>query len=314
MSDELDEQPASGGDPHGERKSMMPADWDEAIDGPWDDEYLSEQALAEGADIELIVEYLNKHLDPERTEQVRRRLEEDAAFRDLAAPLLLTWDIPKHLERHPRPPGELERHWDEFTRRAGFVHQKRKARRRRLRLLGLMLFFLGLTAFAARKPLRAWYVTQRDFAAVPHRTGWIPLGDSTFVQLTPDASLRAARESSAGGRALILEGSARFRVLPLDSATEEPRRAGLVIRTRAGIISTGEAEFRVTTRGDSADVEVYRPSVRRFFYFVPLPTAVHVRRDSITDPIMLRELDRALLVRGRHPERLPAPTTPPDRL
>ena len=38
-------------------------------------------------EIELVIDYLNGHLDPERLEAVRKRLEEDAAFRDLAAPL-----------------------------------------------------------------------------------------------------------------------------------------------------------------------------------------------------------------------------------
>jgi FecR protein len=311
MSDELHEQPAPGGDPQGARKSLMPADWDEALDGPWDDEYLSEEALAEGADIELIVEYLNKHLDPERTEQVRRRLEEDDAFRDLAAPLLLTWSIPKYLERHPRPAGELERSWDEFTRRAGFAHQKRKARRRRLWLIALAFFVVGLVGFAARKPLVDWWIIQRDFAVVPYSQGWIPLGDSIFVELTPDASVRASRESVRDGRVVILDGTARFRVLPLDSLAEEPRRAGLVVHTRAGVINAKEGEFRVAARDDTADVEVQRPATRRFFYFVPLPTAVTVRRDTTSEPLLLRELDRARLVRDRVPERFLAPTIQP---
>lgn len=100
-------------------KEKMPADWDEAEDGEWDDEYVSEQALAEGADLQLMTEYLNGHLDAERGEEVRRRLEEDAAFRELAEPLILLWSIPTHLERHPRPAGEAERAWEEFKRRVG---------------------------------------------------------------------------------------------------------------------------------------------------------------------------------------------------
>lgn len=295
-----------------DRKSKMPADWDEALDGPWDDEYASEQALAEGDDIELIVEYLNKHLDPERTEQVRQRLEDDEAFRDLAAPLLLTWSIPKHLERHPRPAGELERSWDEFTRRAGFAHQKRKVRRRRLWWLGVVLFVLGIAGVAARKPLREWYVTQRDFATVPYRTGWIPLGDSVFVELAPDASLRAAHETVNGVRQVLLDGTATFRIVALDSLDDEPRRGAILVRTRAGRISAAESEFRVAARGDTADVEVLRPSRRRFFYFVPMPTGVAVRHDTTIAPLVLRELDRARLVRGRVPERFPAPTPPID--
>jgi hypothetical protein len=308
-----------------DRKSKMPADWDEALDGEWDDEYASEEAIAEGNDIELIVEYLNEHLDPERMEQVRKRLEEDPAFLDLAAPLLLTWQIPTHLERHPRPVGELERSWEEFVRRTGFPQQPRPARwsdhplwrRYRGWIVAVFIFALGaavvtgIPALLSRGPLHEWYVTRRDFATVPYQTGWIPLGDSIFVELTPDASVRASRESVRDGRVVILDGTARFRVLPLDSLSEEPRRAGLVVHTRAGVINAKEGEFRVATRADTADVEVQRPATRRFFYFVPLPTAVTVRRDTTSEPLLIRELDRARLVRDRTPERFLAPTTLP---
>ncbi len=71
-------------------------------------------------DLEQITSFLNGQLDPECAEAVRRRLEEDASFRDWASPLLLTWSVPRHLERHPRPEGELERDWNEFVRRTGF--------------------------------------------------------------------------------------------------------------------------------------------------------------------------------------------------
>lgn len=71
-------------------------------------------------EVEQITSYLNGHLDPECAEAVRRRLEVDASFRDLAEPLLLMWSVPTHLERHPRPEGELEREWNEFVRRTGF--------------------------------------------------------------------------------------------------------------------------------------------------------------------------------------------------
>lgn len=276
-------------------------------------------------DLELITSYLNGHLDPERVEAVRRRLEEDPAFLDLAAPALLTWSVPTHLERHPRPVGELERDWEAFVRRTGFGQKRRPTtwrdhplwRRYRGLLVALFIFGLGaavvtgIPALLSRGPLHEWYVTRRDFAVVPYQTGWIPLGDSTFVELTPESSLRAAREPSVGGRVVILEGAARFRVLPLDSLAEEPRRTGLVIRTRAGLITAREGEFRVAARADTTDVEVQRPSRRRFFYFVPLPTAVTVRRDSTSEPLLVRELDRARLVRGRVPERFLAPTIQP---
>lgn len=84
---------------------------------------MTEQHLPEtdemAADLELIINALNGHLSPERVAEVTRRLEEDPAFRDLAAPMLLTWSVPSYLERHPRPVGELETAWTEFAERAG---------------------------------------------------------------------------------------------------------------------------------------------------------------------------------------------------
>lgn len=255
-------------------------------------------------DLELITSALNGHLDPARVEQVRRRLDEDPEFREFAAPMLLTWSVPKHLERHPRPAGELERHWDAFTRRAQFVHQRRKTRRRNLWLLGAVLLVLAAVGQLLSAPLRDWYVTRRDFAVVPPSTGWTPLGDSVFVQLAPDARLRAERSPAGDVRRILLRGTATFRILATDSATPEPRRSGLMIRTRGGVVHAGESEFTVTTAGDTTLVEVLRPARRRFYYFAPLPTAVRVRRDSTTDPLTLRELERARLVRGSAPQRI----------
>jgi hypothetical protein len=281
-----------------------------------DDEQLSEQELAEGADIELIVEYLNKHLDPARMAQVRKRLDDDPAFRDLAAPLILTWSLPKHLERYPRPAGELEKDWDEFTKRAGFAHQKRKTRRRRLWLLGISLFIVGagLLPSAVRRPLSDWYVTQRHYVAVAsmERDGWIHLGDSLFVDPAPGASLRASREPVQERLHVILDGEARFRVVRRDSITPTRFHRGLVVRTRAGTATTDEGEFTVTARSDSTVVEVHRPSTRTYFWFWPNGTGVHLRSADFADSLAVGELGRARLVRGKgqHPTRLPPAKEP----
>ncbi len=310
MTDETRETPGQGASPPAKLKTkhLMPPDWDEELDGEWDDEYASEQAIAEGNDLELIVEYLNKHLDPERTEMVRRRLEEDEAFRELAAPMLLVWSIPTHVERHPRPAGELERNWDRFTKAAGFAHQRRKARRRRLWLLAITLATLGAFAFIFRAPIRSTYTTLFEFDAVPHQSGWLHLGDSIWVALAPDAALRAARLPIEGARHFILRGDARFRVAALDSATTEPRPVGIVIRTRAGLVTTREAEFRVTANRDSTLVDVKHPTRRRFEFFFPIPNAVHIRSDATSPRLQLREASVGLLVRGQAPIRLIADT------
>ena len=74
-------------------------------------------------DVELIVTYLQGRLPAERAEAVKRRLTDDAAFLEFAAPLLLTWSVPKHIVRKPRPEGETERAWAEFVKRTGFPNR-----------------------------------------------------------------------------------------------------------------------------------------------------------------------------------------------
>ena len=44
---------------------------------------------------------------------------------------LITWSVPPHLEREPRPIGELERDWDEFARRVGIGRYRRTPASRR---------------------------------------------------------------------------------------------------------------------------------------------------------------------------------------
>lgn len=267
---------------------------------------ITEAPLDDMDDLELITNALNGRLDPARVEEVRRRLDEDPAFREFAAPMLLTWSVPKHLERHPRPQGELERHWDEFQRRTQAARQRRTIRRRHLWLLTFALIALGAAGSVLGRPVRDWYVTRRDFAAVAPAADWIPLGDSVFVRLAADARLRAERRPAGDARRLLLEGTATFRVLAIDSATVEPRRSGVVVETRGGIVTAGESEFTVATTAETTLVEVLRPARRRFLAFLPLPTGIAVRRDAAADPITLQELERARLVRGDTPERLPS--------
>jgi hypothetical protein len=295
-------------------KLKMPPDWDEALDGEWDDEMASPEALAEGADIQLIVEYLNHKLEPDLMEGVRRRLAEDASFAKLAEPIIYIWSIPRYLERHPRPAGELERHWDEFTKRAGFAHQRRKVRRRRVWLLGIAFFLVGVTGFLARGLIADWYVTQREFSAVASAgtTGWIPLGDSLFFDPAPGASLRVRREPVDEKLHVILDGEARFLVSRRDTMTPTPFHQGIVVRTRAGFISAEEAEFTVASRGDTTEVQVHRPSKRSFIWFIPRITGVYLRRELDAEPLPLGELGRGRLVRGKdqHPTLLPKAQEP----
>jgi len=259
-------------------------------------------------DLELLTSYLNKQLDPERVAQVRQRLEDDAEFRDFAAPLLLAWSIPKHIERHPRPPGELEKHWDEFTRRAGFVHQRRKARRRRLWITAILALALGVSALVMRGRIAATYADLRYYEGVPADTGWITLRDGSQVLLTKGASLRASLRLEEEMQHVKLEGAARFRVAPRDSNAPLPEMQPFAVDTRAGSAFTGRGEFTVTSRGDTTDVEVHHPIARRFIGFLPLPTSVLVATHG--DPISVGEGRRARLVKGQRPQILAPEQSP----
>ena len=68
-------------------------------------------------DLELLTRMLNGQLDAARVAIVRKRLEDDPAFRDFAAPLLLTWSVPPHRERFPLPEGAWEHAWERLQQR-----------------------------------------------------------------------------------------------------------------------------------------------------------------------------------------------------
>jgi hypothetical protein len=254
-------------------------------------------------DLELLTRYLNQQLDAERAEQVRVRLESDPEFYNLAEPLLFAWSVPRHLERHPRPPGELEEMWERFTKRAGFAHQRRKARRRRLWLLLILAFAIGIPAFLVRGQLARAYRDFRDFETVRRDTGWITMRDSNQVRLAPGARLRSSKRIEEGVHLVRLEGSARFRVFSADTSGPVPMLQPLAVETRGGIAFTGMGEFTVTTRGDTTDVEVHRPSRRRFIGLMALPTAVLVATRVHENPVSIGETQAARLIRGGRAER-----------
>lgn len=254
-------------------------------------------------DLELVTRYLNGQLDPERAEQVRLRLESDPEFYNLAEPLLFAWSVPRHVERHPRPEGELEEMWDRFTKRAGFMHQRQKARRRRLWIVGVLLLAIGVSTFAARDPIARAYRDYRDFERVPADTGWISLRDSSQVQLTPGARLWSSKRLERDIHRVRLQGAARFRVFHPDTVGALPTMAPLSVETRAGIAVTVMGEFTVTARGDTTDVEVHRPVRRRFYGFVAVPTVVLASTHREDRPTMLGETQAARMIRGGRTER-----------
>ena len=254
-------------------------------------------------DLELITRFLNQQLDPEVAEQVRERLETDPDFYNLAEPFLFAWSVPRHVDRHPRPPGELEELWDKFTKRAGFVHQRQKARRRRLWILGIVALAIGISTFAMRGKLVRAYRDYRDFETIRADTGWIMMRDSNHVQLAPGARLSSSKRIASGVHRVRLEGSARFRVFAADTSGLVPLKSFLRVETRGGIALCAWCEFTVTTRADTTDVAMHRPSRRQFLGFFALPGTMLVSTFDEENPILLGETQAARMIRGRGTER-----------
>jgi hypothetical protein len=177
------------------------------------------------------------------------------------------------------PRSELVRSWDDFTRRAGFVHQleRRKARRQRIRrwikrtvlfavvpvlALAVLLGGIVMVSFWAASPNRhepgladvGW--TELAPAAVTDTdsTGWATIGN-TRVKLDPGAKLFKA--TKPGYANLVkLEGSARFLRVQSDESTSSGDTALFSVFTAAGYVASPMAEFRVSAHGDTTDVDV----------------------------------------------------------
>lgn len=262
-------------------------------------------------DLEQITSYLNGHLDPERLEAVRRRLEEDATFRDLAAPLLLTWSVPTHLQRNPRPEGEWERDWEEFTKRAGFQQEppapKPPARGRRSWRYWGKLFGAGLIVYALLATFQKPIVEQREYSLVPYDTGWISLNDGIEVQLSPGAALQADHRRMDSDRHFLLDGGARFRVLPYDSTAPTNFATRLRIDTRAGYVLAGESDFTIRATADTTVVLVHplapRPGLPMSLYRVHATTEI----GNFFAHLPMRANEGGRLVAGQDPQRIHDP-------
>lgn len=307
------------------------------------DEDLSDE-LPEGfteamaADLELVISALNGHLSPERVAEVTRRLEEDPAFRELAAPMLLTWSVPSYLERHPRPVGELENAWNEFAQKAGIAPatpvaaHRRPSIWRRLRIIILFLFLLPLTPFVTLALIKvvpnSWWsridqpqgmmteddLRERDgrMVPLPPDTGWVAAGVGVQVRAEPGATLSFNDRLPDRIQKVRLEtGAARFRVAPITRADPTIRRANVLVQTPNGSINAEESEFVVTVHGDTTDVDLVSTgrSANMPPGWTPLMAAVRIvtgpAMDGMTQTYMLRVEKgvRTSLVRNEVPAR-----------
>jgi len=260
------------------------------------DSLLTHSMYPDMDDVELLASFLNGQLDPERSAAVRKRLEEDAAFRQFAGPMLMIWSIPKHLERRPRPEGELEREWEKLTTRVGITLPLRpeehsrgagagagavagaappappSAPRKRVRwgrwialaVFGFLAYNVGAYTLKASANA-ARYIPENDeiaYTRVPNDTGWIALNDGITVRLEPGASLRTAHRLRDGKRVVKLTGTARFRIAPRDTARPPVRSDVLIVEALVGSVGAFESEFTVAARPDTTLVTVHHAGPR----------------------------------------------------
>jgi hypothetical protein len=263
-------------------------------------------AEMQNPDLLLITDYLIGELDPAQVAAVKLRLKEDDAFREYCAPILLAWSVPPRHVRNPMPRVELEKHWDDFTKRAGFVHQRRRARKRWLTILAIVLAIGTGSFFAFKKPVRDWYVDKRDFHDLAYAPGWIPIAEGREVQLAPGARLRLANnENEEGVIRVKLSGTARFRIFSTDSGSFVPSIRPIGVETAAGLAMGTSGEFTVRAVADTTEVEAHRPTRRQFIGFMPMPNFVYVKGSTGAIDFKITEAQSARVVRGGKPVRLP---------
>lgn len=267
---------------------------------------MSEQNLAPVMDdMELISLYVNEQLPGDQMERVRERLNTDDEFRYLAEPIMFATALLRQQMSRPRPPGELEKQWEKFTRRASFTHQKMRARARRWWIVAILLALPGITGLLGRQRIQSAYRDWRDYAPVAHATGWIRLRDHIEVRLEPGARMRASKEVTGNAQRVKLTGVAHFRVRLVDTTDiTVPRMTPVVVLTRGGTVFSGYGDFSVATSGDTTIVEDHRLEKPLYAGFMPFPSMTMVRSDEFTDPVRVQQDTRVRLVPGSPPARM----------
>lgn len=268
-------------------------------------------------DLDLIIAFVQERLDPARVALVRQRLEDDPDFLHMATPFVMAATIPRRHEVEPAPRGEMERHWDEFTRRAGFIHQKRKARRRWLLALGIVAA-LAATAWLAREPVARWREERRNYVAVGRAGEWVTVAKNVDVRLASGArlllerpELRAPVDIEVPYDLVKLTGTAEFRIAQtLLGQSADPVRM-FVVSTDAATIGALNGSFTVRTAGDTTWVDAHaleggagdaaeQPTV----VFVGAPSDAPAGFDY-DGGVQVGAGQRARTVRGAGPEILP---------
>lgn len=257
-----------------------------------------DESNLEDRDLDLVADYAAGELDADQVALVRDRLAHDPKFREFAAPVLLALGVPSRPE--PMSREQLAAHWDEFTRRAGFVHQKRKALIRRMWISFATVIVLGALGVVFRDGIERQWDLRRNYYTVEGagNGAWTRLPDGSEVLLTQGARLRAAKVvNSEGMQKVILDGQARFRVIPTDTVRGiVPQMRPFAVTTPAGVVLTDRAEFTVAVRGDTTDVIVHPNAQRAIIGFMTVPSRVFLHKPGVPNPVLVREGERGRLV------------------
>jgi hypothetical protein len=255
--------------------------------------------------LELITDYLAGALSPEAAADVRRRFDEDADFREYCEPVVLAWSVPPLHVREPMSREELAKHWDTFTKRAGFIHQRRRARKRWFTILAVVLAIGSASFFAFKDQVREWYIDRRDFHTLAYAPGWITIAEGREVQIDASTRLRVGREDEDGVAHVKLSGTARFRIFSTDSGSIVPSLHPIGVETAAGLAMGTSGEFTVRAVADTTEIESHRPTKRQFIGFMPMPNFVYVKGTVGPLDFKITEGQSARVVRGGRPVRLP---------
>jgi hypothetical protein len=272
-------------------------------------------------DLDLITDFLANELDPEQVAEVRRRLEEDSAFRDFAAPIVAAWNVKPLWQREPIARAEVEKSWAKFTKKAGFKHQRRR-RRWLWWTLGIALVLL-LPVFA----ILGWGLyMSREFSQVQARGRTViaadpPVFDSARLMTLPNG-VKFAVDSGADVRMLSqsagvaysrvhLSGKAWFFIYP-DSAKGTIAGQGLEIETPAGQVITNFAAIEVHARGDTTSVVVFgRPrDLPGLHGLVPMVLLMQPTSGVMPKRVVLTQGDNAEMIRPAAPVTRPSDSSP----
>ncbi len=232
-----------------------------------------EAALAEDPELVLISDYLARGLTAEQTAEVERRLEEDAAFRTRAEPIIAAWNAWPTVAEVSIPKEEMAASWQRFLAKAAWrdsssrdsssrsgapatdgVHAGDPAALRRLRRWQLAAGLLLLVGVPLSIGGSYWMATRRAAPRVhleeasAREMKMVRLEGAGWVTLDPGARLTWEEGAGKDGtRTLYLDGSGRFRLEHVASGQY--------------VVTTPSARIVVT--GTEFDVSADDPSTTR---------------------------------------------------